>query len=72
MFSPKPSFFEDANEMIIHIYLKNERKITNSIGILFYELVQKNLQDKPISVNECLNLAEKCQLKVSLKFLNPT
>lgn len=72
LFSPKSSFVEEANQMIIHIYLRNESKITKSIGILFYELVQKNLHDKPISVNECLNLAEQCQLKVSLKFLNPT
>lgn len=72
LFFPKSSFVEEANQMIINIYLKNERKITKSIGILFYELVQKNLHDRSISVNECLNLAEQCQLKVSLKFLNPT
>lgn len=72
MFFPKSSFVEEANQMIISIYLKNKRKTTKIIGILFYDLVQKDLNDKSISVEEYLNLPEQCHLKVSLKFLNPT
>jgi hypothetical protein len=72
LFFPKSSFVEEANQMIISIYSKNKRKITKSFGTLSYDLVQKDLNDKSISSKECLNLAEQCQLKVSLKFLNPT
>ena len=53
----------DLSELFLDLYYKNKNNTKLTVNLI------KEINIEP---KECLNLAEQCQLKVSLKFLNPT